>query len=162
MKLATICLLQRDNEILMLHRNKRLDDIHYNKYVALGGKINDGESPEHCVEREVFEESGLTISRPVLKGILTFDNQGRIMPNGKPEENWYVFVYFCKDFSGILRDEAKEGTLLWVPTTRLYELNLHEGDKLFLPWIINHPGYFSARFVYEREKLVGHHVIFYP
>ena len=90
MILATLCYVKRDGHTLMIHRNKRPNDIHEGKWNGLGGKFEAGESPEDCVIREVSEESGLIIRAPHLHGILTFTNfKGN---------DWYVFVYTAENF----------------------------------------------------------------
>ena len=61
MKLTTICYIEKDDKTLMLYRNKKKDDIHEGKYVGVGGKFEQGETPEECVIREVKEETGLTL-----------------------------------------------------------------------------------------------------
>ena len=67
MKLATLCYVRRNGETLMIHRIKRMNDIHQGKWNGLGGKFNPGETPEECVLREIYEESGLIASNPQLQ-----------------------------------------------------------------------------------------------
>ncbi len=86
MKLATLCYVQHGQKTLMLHRIKKPQDIHQGKWNGLGGKLLPGETPEQCVIREVEEESGITLSNPELRGILTF-------PNFDGNEDWYVFLF---------------------------------------------------------------------
>ena len=93
MKLATLCYVEKDGQYLMLHRNKKANDMHKGLWVGLGGKFEAGESPEECVIREVFEESGLRIQNPTLRGFLTF-------PGFFGEEDWYVFMFVAKNFTG--------------------------------------------------------------
>src|SRR3989338_5286050 len=130
MKLATLCYLKKDGKTLMLFRNKRAGDIHGGKWNGLGGKIHLGETPEECVIREVKEESGLAIQNPSLRGVLTF-------PAFKEEEDWYVYVFVATELSGgihklSLRTDSPEGTLEWIDDCELLNLNLWEGDPLFL------------------------------
>lgn len=153
MKLATLCYVRKDDHTLMVHRVKKQNDMHRGKWNGLGGKLEPGESPEECAIREIAEESGLQVSHVVLKGILTFPAFDEI-------EDWYCFVFVARQFTGELI-ESSEGTLRWVPDEDLLQLNLWEGDLIFLPWL-NMPGIFSAKFVYEKKKLVGHSVVFYP
>jgi len=137
---------------LMLHRIKKKNDMHEGKWNGLGGKLIDGESPEQCTIREVKEESGLNIMNPILKGILTF-------PKFDEVEDWMVFVFVSREFSGEL-SECDEGVLKWIPNDKLLELNLWEGDKIFMKWLHNHR-FFSAIFRYRGKKLFNHEVIFY-
>lgn len=152
---ATLCYIRRAGQTLMLHRVKKQNDMHKDKWNGLGGKFEIGESPEECVIREVREECGLTIHRPALKGILTF-------PKFDGVNDWLVFVFVAREFEGELHDpeDATEGHLEWVNDDDLLKLPLWEGDLTFLPWL-DRPGLFSAKFVYENGRLVSHDAAFY-
>lgn len=152
MKLATLCYVFNKNKVLMINRNKRENDMHLGKWNGLGGKFNPGETPEECVIREVYEESGLLIQDPTLKGFLTF-------PAFEDEEDWYVFVFTANKFSGELI-ESEEGELEWVEWEKITDLPLWEGDKYFLEWL-NQDRFFSAKFIYKNSKYITHSVIFY-
>ena len=131
MKLTTICYIEKDDKTLMLYRNKKKDDIHEGKYVGVGGKFEQGETPEECVIREVKEETGLTLKSLSYKGLITF-------PKFKDEEDWYMFLYFSDEFEGELSEkdlnDCKEGNLIWVDNDKIFDLNMWEGDRLFLNW----------------------------
>ena len=152
MKLGTLCYIDNGKETLMLHRVKKENDMHKDKWNGLGGKFKDGESPEECVIREVKEESGLTIKKPSLKGIITFPAFDEI-------DDWMVFVFTSNQFTGSLT-ECDEGVLEWIDNDNLNKLELWEGDKIFMKWLKDTP-FFSAKFIYERKKYVSHDVIFY-
>ena len=58
---STLCYIENpQGEYLMLHRIKKKNDLNHDKWVGVGGKFEDGESPEECVLRETWEETGLT------------------------------------------------------------------------------------------------------
>jgi 8-oxo-dGTP diphosphatase len=152
MKLATLCYVRHAGQTLMVHRVKKAGDMHANKWNGLGGKLDPGETPEECAVREVFEESGLHVWNPQLKGLLTF-------PHFAKDEDWYAFVFVFEDFDGQLID-SPEGNLRWVDDSELLGLNLWEGDLIFLPWL-DRPGFFSGKFIYKDGKLVSHEAIFY-
>ena len=152
MKLATLCYLKMDGKTLMIHRIKKENDMHHGKWNGLGGKLNPGESPEDCVIREVREESGLIIRDPLLKGFLTF-------PRFANDEDWYAFVYVARKIEGQLI-ESEEGVLKWIDDEHLLNLDLWEGDLIFLPWL-ERPGIFSGKFIYREGKLVEHSEVFY-
>ena len=152
MKISTLCYIKKNNQTLMLHRIKKKNDIHKNKWNGLGGKLIEGESPEECVKREVLEESGLIIESPKLHGIITF-------PKFDELDDWIVFVYTAKNFEGNLI-ECNEGKLNWVSDDQLLSLNLWEGDKIFIPWL-SQEKFFSAKFIYKKKKLADYSVIFY-
>jgi len=152
MKLATLCYVFDGNKVLMLNRNKRLDDMHKGKWNGLGGKFNIGETPEECVIREVEEESGLKISNPLLKGFITF-------PSFDEWDDWYVFVFIANQFSGELID-SNEGELDWIDWDKVPYLPLWEGDKYFLEWLHQNK-FFSAKFIYKNSEYKSHSVNFY-
>ncbi len=152
MKLATLCYIKKDGKTLMMLRNKKKNDMHQGKYNGLGGKLKEGETPEECVLREVKEESGLLIKDPMMHGFITFP-----MFDGK--KDWYVFLFTAKEFSGELID-SHEGKLEWIDNDKLLDLNLWEGDRIFIPWLFQEK-FFSAKFVYNGGKLKTHSVDFY-
>lgn len=152
MKLATLCYLRKNDQTLMIHRVKKRNDMHRGKWNGLGGKLEPGESPEDCVRREVEEESGLLVKKMWLKGFLSF-------PGFANDEDWYAFVFVVPDFEGQII-ESVEGDLEWIDNSDLFQLNLWEGDRIFLPWL-DRPGIFSGKFVYRDGTLVEHSVCFY-
>ena len=144
MKLATLCYVRKGGKTLMLHRVKKREDVHEGKWNGLGGKFEQGESPEDCVKREILEEAGLKIRNPRLKGVLTF-------PDFAKEEDWYVFVFTASRFTGRLLD-SDEGNLAWIKDGDLLKLNLWEGDRVFLP-LLKRRGHFSGKFHYKNGRL---------
>jgi 8-oxo-dGTP diphosphatase len=152
MKLATLCYVKRAGKTLMIHRIKKAGDMHAGKWNGLGGKLEPGETPEECALREIREESGLTVTELELKGLLTF-------PAFAYNEDWYAFVFVGREFEGDLI-ESPEGVLQWIDDADLINLNLWEGDRIFLPWLEG-PGFFSGKFIYRDGKLTDHQVFFY-
>ncbi|MBU2491452.1 MAG: 8-oxo-dGTP diphosphatase [Bacteroidetes bacterium] len=152
MKLATLCYIIKDGKTLMIYRNKKENDYHEGKWNGLGGKFEAGESPEDCAIREMKEETGLDVKNPIMKGFITF-------PNFDGVDDWYVFVFVFHDFEGDLI-ESPEGHLEWIDNDKLIELNLWEGDKIFIPWLFQEK-FFSAKFNYENGKFIDHEVIFH-
>ncbi len=152
MKLATLCYIMDDDKTLMLYRNKKENDYHEGKWNGLGGKLEQGETPEECAIREVFEESGLIVSDPEMKGLITFPMFDEI-------DDWYVWVFVFKKFNGDQID-SPEGTLEWIENKKLTQLNLWDGDKIFIPWLFQEKC-FSAKFVYEKGEFKSHSVNFY-
>ncbi|MEA3439525.1 MAG: 8-oxo-dGTP diphosphatase [Chloroflexota bacterium] len=150
--LATLCYVRQNSKTLMIHRVKKHNDIHEGKWNGLGGKIEAGETPEECAIREILEESGLVVKNLRLKGFLTF-------PQFANHQDWYAFVYVIDVFEGELID-SPEGVLHWINDSDLTNLNLWEGDRVFLPWL-DQPGFFSAKFVYEDGNYIDHEVVFY-
>ncbi|MCA9425692.1 MAG: 8-oxo-dGTP diphosphatase, partial [Candidatus Omnitrophica bacterium] len=126
---------------------------HLGKWNGLGGKLEPGESPEECVIREVFEESGLRLIEPEFRGILTW-------PKFDGVEDWLAFVFAGEKFTGTLKDSSAEGDLRWVREADLFDLELWEGDRIFLKWFLE-GRFFSGKFIYEDGKLVDHQVVFH-
>ncbi len=149
---ATLCYIQKNDKTLMLYRNKKDNDIHEGKWNGLGGKLEKGESPEECVVREVLEESGLSLLNQKLAGIITF-------PNFDGKHDWIVYLYKSDSFIGNIVD-SNEGTLEWIDTNQLLNLNLWAGDKVFLKWMLEGK-FFSAKFNYSNGELIDYKVVFY-
>lgn len=152
MIIATLCYVKRGGKTLMMHRVKKKNDIHEGKWNGLGGKLIPGETPEECVVREVREESGLRLSNPRLRGVLTF-------PGFDGENDWLVFVYMATRFTGRLRN-SREGNLFWIADRQVPRLNLWEGDRIFLKWL-NGKKFFSGKFIYRQGRFKSHGVVFY-
>lgn len=152
MILATLCYIKHNGKTLMVHRNKKPNDIHAGKWNGLGGKFEAGETPEMCIRREVQEEAGLFIQNPRLHGLLVFTNfKGN---------DWYVFVFTTTEFDGELSESSPEGHLEWVEDERLTSLNLWESDHIFLPWV-KEGKFFSARFDYTGDVMGKYEVVFH-
>ena len=130
----------------MLHRVKKENDINRDKWIGVGGHFEHGESPEDCLLREVNEETGLTLNDWSFRGIITF------VYNDDPAE--YMCLYESDDFSGQIK-ECDEGVLEWIKISDLLNLELWEGDKIFLNLMQdkNQP-FFSLKLVYKDSNLI--------
>ena len=136
----------------MVYRNKKPNDIHEGKWNGLGGKVEAGETPEMCIKREVHEEAGFVIQNPYLHGLLVFTNfKGN---------DWYVFVFTAREFTGELLESSPEGRLEWIDNDKLTKLNLWESDHIFLPWL-EEQKFFSARFDYTGDVMQEYEVNYY-
>lgn len=136
----------------MLYRNKKENDYHEGKWNGLGGKFELGESPEDCAIREIKEEAGLTVKNLIMKGFITF-------PLFDGKDDWHVFLFVIDKFEGDLID-SPEGELDWIDNDKLSEINLWEGDKIFIPWLFEDK-FFSAKFNYENGNFKDYEVSFY-
>ncbi|MDD3723764.1 MAG: 8-oxo-dGTP diphosphatase [Lutibacter sp.] len=147
MKLATLCYIRKNGKTLMLHRVKKENDMHEGKWNGLGGKIEEGETPEECIIREVKEECGLNAKNPLMKGVLSF-------PQFSKGEAWYVFLFVISEFDGELI-ESNEGNLEWIDDDKLFDLNLWEADKIFMKWL-DKEAFFSGKFIYKEGVFIEH------
>ena len=146
MILSTICYIEKDNKYLMLHRTKKKNDINKNKWIGVGGKIEEGESPEECILREVKEETGLTLKEYKLRGIVTYISTTC--------ETDYMYLFSSNDVEGQLI-ECSEGDLKWIEKHNIMDLNLWEGDKIFLKKLLEEEnGFFSIKFEYDGDELI--------
>lgn len=144
MRLTTLCYIEKDGAWLMLHRTRKENDQSYDKWLGVGGKFEDGESPEECMLREVSEETGLKLTRYAFRGIVTFVSDRW--------ETEYMHLFTATEYEGE-PGECSEGVLEWVPKERVTDLKLWEGDKLFLNRLNESGDFFSLKVVYEGEVL---------
>ena len=142
---TTLCYLEQDGNYLMLHRIKKEHDINHDKWIGVGGKFEEGESPEECALREVREETGLVMNSWNYRGIVTF------VSDRYEAESMHLFT--SSDFSGELID-CDEGVLEWVDKDKVFELPLWEGDKLFFPLLARDIPPFLMTLRYIDDKLV--------
>jgi 8-oxo-dGTP diphosphatase len=137
-------------QVLLVHRNKRPDDLHFGKYNGLGGKVDTGESVAECIRREVWEESGLTATDIRLRGTISWPGFGK---NGA---DWFGFIFRIDAWSGTPHDGNHEGTLEWIDLDRLYELPMWESDRLFLPMVFDDsPAIFHGVMPYAEGRMIS-------
>lgn len=143
--MTTLCYIEREECYLMLHRVKKEQDINKDKWIGIGGHFEEKESPEECLLREVKEETGLLLTNYKFRGIITFVTECY--------ETEYMCLYTANGFVGELI-ECAEGVLEWVPRSKLRELNLWEGDYIFLELLEKREEFFSLKLCYEKDRLV--------
>ena len=144
MKNTTLCYLEQDGSWLLLHRNKKKNDPNHDKWIGIGGKFEENESPDDCVRREFREETGLELTKYRYCGIVTFVSDCW--------EGEYMHLFHATGFTGALR-ECDEGVLEWVPIEQINALPAWEGDKIFLALMQQNRPFFSLKLVYEGEHL---------
>ena len=144
---TTLVYLEQDGSYLMLHRIKKQHDINRDKWIGVGGKFENAESPEDCLLREVWEETGLTLNSWTYHGIVTFVS----VTDAVFTE--YMHLFSSNDFAGTPK-LCEEGVLEWVPMDRIPELNLWEGDLIFLRLMRDGSPFFSLKLVYHGNELV--------
>lgn len=149
MKNTTLCYIEKENNYLMLHRVKKVNDMNQDKWLGVGGKLEDGESPEDCLLREVKEETGLTLKKYAYRGFITFVS--------KQWGTEYMHLFTTTEYEGEIK-ECDEGNLEWVPKNRIENLNLWEGDKIFFRLLEESTGFFTLKLCYDEDKLIYHEV----
>ena len=144
MKMTTLCYLERNGQYLMLHRTKKENDENRDKWIGIGGKFEDRESPEDCMRREVWEETGLTVTDARYRGIVTF------ISDIYPTE--YMHLFTATEWTGTVK-ECDEGELDWIDKDALLSLPMWEGDRIFLELLDTSAPFFSLKLVYSQETL---------
>lgn len=150
MKNTTLCYIENNGAYLMLHRVKKENDENKDKWVGIGGKFEEGETPFDCVKREITEETGLIPKELKYRGIVTFvsDIYG----------TEYMHLFTCAKFSGRLRENCDEGVAEWIKIDEVEKLPIWEGDKIFFRLLRENAPFFSLKLVYKGDTLISHTV----
>lgn len=146
MRNTTLCYILRGNEVLMLHRVKKKNDVNQDKWIGVGGKFEGDESPDECLLREAYEETGLTLTNYRCRGIITF------LTNG-PWEGEYMYLFTADGFTGNIK-QCDEGDLQWVSRDFLDKLPKWEGDQIFLDLLWQDAPFFLLKLRYDGDQLV--------
>lgn len=141
---TTLIYIERGGEYLMLHRTKKENDCNHDKWIGIGGKFEEGESPEECALRETKEETGLDLTAYRYRGIVTFVSDRW--------ESEYMHLFTADGFAGTIKD-CDEGELAWIKKEDLLALPSWEGDKIFLRLLDEDVPFFSLKLRYEGETL---------
>ena len=149
---TTLCYIEHDGAYLMLHRVKKVNDINHDKWIGIGGKFEENETPEECVRREAAEETGLTLKGLRLRAVITFLSD--------QYEGEYMYLFTASGYEGTLTS-CDEGDLEWVPKEEIPFLPLWEGDHLFFEELARDRGFFTMKLRYEGDTLAEHELILY-
>ena len=149
MKNTTLCYIIRDGQWLMLHRTKKQNDLNEGKWIGVGGKMEENESPEECLLREVQEETGLHLTRWRYRGIVTFVSD--------LWEGEYMHLFTADDFEGTV-GECTEGQLQWIERDKIPQLSQWEGDRIFLNLLYRNVPFFSLKLSYAGDTLISAHL----
>lgn len=151
MRNTSLCYIEHEGEYLMLHRVKKTVDENKDKWIGIGGKFEEGESPEECCLREILEETGMRLFPENLRfrGIVSFVS-----------DEWgteYMFLFTASVPAGVeicRAEENDEGELEWVEKTAVTSLPIWEGDRVFLRLLSEDSGFFSLKLRYKGDRLV--------
>ena len=143
---TTLCYITRGNEVLMLHRTKKKNDVNQDKWIGIGGKFEGDETPDECLLREAKEETGLTLTSWRYRGIVTFVNDIC--------ETEFMHLFTATGFTGEMIP-CDEGDPEWIRKEDLGKLPQWEGDRIFLRLLEEGEPFFSLKLVYSGEKLLG-------
>ena len=141
---TVLCYLEKDHRYLMLFRNKKKKDINKQKWIGVGGHLENEETKEAALIREVKEETGFLIHSFNYRGEILF------VYNDIKET---MYLYTSSDFSGDMID-CNEGTLEWIDLDDVMSLDLWEGDRIFLPILMNTKDFINLELYYQDDKLV--------
>lgn len=147
MKQTTLCYIEKEHKYLMLHRTKKENDMNKDKWIGIGGKLEEGETVLDCVLREAYEETGLKLINPTYRGVIYFRNSYYY------DEDMHLFT--CSTFTGDIK-ECDEGNLEWIDIDDLYSLTLWEGDKIFLDALRRNDPFFYLTLNYDKDTLLSH------
>lgn len=142
--MTTLCYVEKDDSYLMMHRVSKKNDVNKDKWIGIGGHFEEGESPEDCLLREAYEETGLRLTNYRFRGIVTFT-----------QENYgteYMCLYTADAFEGTMHT-SDEGVLEWVPKESLSKLELWAGDWIFLKLLSEDAPFFSLKLTYHGDQL---------
>ena len=171
MRITTLCYIEQNDHYLMLHRTKKAHDINEGKWIGVGGKFLDRESPEECLLREVREETGYELTSWRFRGFITF-----LQENYETE---YMCLYTADGFRVPSDEESgpglaakagpafasdapadwpvpacDEGVLQWIPKDQIGALNLWPGDRIFLRLLAEREEFFSLKLLYSGDDLL--------
>ncbi len=145
MKHTTLCYLENERgQYLMMHRVKKLNDENEGKWVGIGGKMQQGESPFDCARREILEETGLSADKLIYRGFITFVSE--------KFGTEYMHLFTCREYTGQLQEDCPEGVLSWVNKKDVLTLPLWEGDAVFLALLEKETPFFSLKLEYDTEN----------
>ena len=150
MKNTSLCYIFDGDKVLLLHKTRKCDG-NFDKWLGVGGKFLENESPFDCVLREAKEETGLQLCEPRYRGIITF------VSDRWESEQMHLFT--CDRYEGEL-SECDEGELLFLEKEKMLSLPHWEGDKIFLELILKDAPFFCLKLEYEGEKLVSNELKF--
>lgn len=142
---STLCYITQGDQVLMLHRVKKKNDVNHDKWIGIGGKFEADETPDECLIREAYEETGLTLTRWKCHGVVTF-------LTNEAYDGEYMYLFSADGFEGELR-QCDEGDLQWVSREFINRLPTWEGDRIFLDLMWQDAPFFLLKLRYDGNHL---------
>lgn len=145
---TSLCYIEKDGAYLMIHRVKKKNDANHDKWIGVGGKFEYGESPFDCARREIREECGVDVRDLRYRGIVTFvsDEYG----------TEYMHLFTASEYEGEINFNCDEGNLEWVEKSKVKDLPIWEGDKIFFDLLDKESRFFSLKLCYKGDELISH------
>lgn len=143
---TTLCYITQGDQVLMLHRVKKEKDLNKDKWIGIGGKFEGDESPDECLLREAWEETGLKLTSWKCRGVVTF-------LTNEPFEGEFMYLFTSDGFEGALK-QCDEGDLQWISRDFLDSLPKWEGDAIFLKLLWEDAPFFLLKLRYDGNALV--------
>ena len=175
MLITTLCYIEYRDHMLMLHRTKKEHDINEGKWIGVGGKFLDRESPEDCLLREVREETSFILTGWRFRGFITFLQENYeteymclytaddfLLPGkGRPDAGGDPAMVSVRDHPAFAENACQwpvpacdEGELAWIPKEQIPQLHLWEGDRVFLRLLLEERPFFSLKLRYSGDDLL--------
>ena len=142
---TTLCYIEKDSKYLMLHRVKKDKDINKGKWIGVGGKFEEGETADECLIREVYEETGLTLTKFHMVGLIKFYSE---------TDDIDMYLYKATDFTGEVKTDCSEGILEWVDKDKVLSLPTWEGDHYFLEPLLEGKTNLNMTLRYDHDVLI--------
>ena len=145
--------IEQNGNYLMMHRTKKVGDCNKDKWIGIGGHLEEYESPMDCILREAKEETGLTLTDCTYRGLVSFCS-----PNYETEQ---MHLFMAHSYEGNLREDCEEGDLQWISEEQLFSLPMWEGDRIFLRLLPKDVPFFLLKLEYDADgNLISHNLTF--
>ena len=141
MKNTTLGYIEFENKYLMLYRSIDKKDGSLGKWLGIGGKLEVGETADECFIREVYEETGISLTESAIsrRAIVDFKSESY--------ESERMFLYTAQVDNATIRN-CDEGHLEWIDKDKILDIPLWEGDHIFLEKLLANDTFFVLSLIY--------------
>ena len=148
MKRTSLCYIFNNDRVLLLYRNKKENDPNEGKWIGVGGKLEEGETPQECALREVYEETGIRLETIMQRGLIRFVSEMW------DDEEMNLFSAELSDEPEL--KECNEGRLAWIDAGKVMDLPMWEGDRYFLKPLLEGKEDINMTLIYEGKGSEEH------